>query len=60
MRKIILCGIMCTVLLLIFSASGMAQAISRNTKAFSLGMRSTVSLFSDDGNGIGTGGQFRI
>lgn len=51
---------MCTVLLLIFSASSMAQAVSRITKAFSLGMRSTVSLFSDDGNGIGTGGQFRI
>jgi hypothetical protein len=29
-------------------------------KWFSLGMRSTGSIFSDDGFGIGTGGQFRI
>lgn len=31
-----------------------------NRKWFSLGMRSTASVFSDDGFGIGTGGQFRI
>ncbi|GAB4449628.1 MAG: hypothetical protein OHK0036_06870 [Bacteroidia bacterium] len=31
-----------------------------NKKWFSLGMRSTMSVFSDDGFGIGTGGQFRV
>ena len=32
----------------------------KHSKSFSLGMRSTISLFSDDGVGIGSGGQFRI
>jgi hypothetical protein len=32
----------------------------KHSKSFSLGMRSTISLFSDDGTGIGSGGQFRI
>ncbi len=27
---------------------------------FSLGVRSTISLFDHDGTGLGTGGQFRI
>lgn len=31
-----------------------------NTRWFSLGGRSTTSLFSDDGSGLGTGGQFRV
>jgi hypothetical protein len=60
MRNIILCGIISTMLLVVLSAKSKAQPITRNTKAFSLGMRSTVSLFNDDGTGIGTGGQFRI
>jgi len=31
-----------------------------NSGWFSLGGRSTISAFGDEGNGIGTGGQFRI
>lgn len=31
-----------------------------NSGMFSLGVRSTANLFSDDGFGLGTGGQFRI
>lgn len=32
----------------------------KNSGWFSLGARSTASTFGDEGNGIGTGGQFRI
>ncbi len=50
--------------LILFSFSVVVSASSvnnfRSTKSFSLGMRSTVSMFSDDGVGMGTGGQFRI
>lgn len=37
-----------------------AQEKNSNSGWFSLGGRSTVSLFDHDGAGIGTGGQFRI
>lgn len=36
------------------------ETIPNNAGWFSLGARSTFSLFSSDGAGIGTGGQFRI
>lgn len=32
----------------------------KNSGWFSLGARSTISTFSDEGNGVGSGGQFRI
>ena len=34
--------------------------VNTDDSRFSLGVRSTFSAFSDDGNGLGTGGQFRI
>lgn len=36
------------------------EKVSPHNKWFSLGVRSTVSLFDRDGNGLGTGGQFRV
>jgi len=51
-------------LVLSFSQTGVAQAIINKNDAqsgwFSLGGRSTLSLFDGDGAGLGTGGQFRI
>jgi hypothetical protein len=51
-----------------FAHAASAQTDSSKTKAalksnagwFSLGARNTLSVFSSDGSGIGTGGQFRI
>jgi hypothetical protein len=37
-----------------------SQQANNNAGWFSLGVRSTVSAFSHDGTGLGTGGQFRI
>ncbi|MDZ4665801.1 MAG: hypothetical protein SGJ15_13060 [Bacteroidota bacterium] len=48
---------------LFFLCSLSSQTDETNTKNggwFSLGARSTLSAFSDEGAGIGTGGQFRI
>ncbi len=45
-------------ILLLGAVSGFAQV--NNKGWFSLGARSTVSSFSHDGFGLGTGGQFRI
>lgn len=53
----------CIMVIVIYSGQELqAQNIelSDNTGWFSLGGRSTLSLFSDDGSGVGTGGQFRI
>ena len=36
------------------------QIVNKNERWFSLGGRSTVSMFDQDGSGLGTGGQFRI
>jgi hypothetical protein len=36
------------------------KTVTSRSGWFSLGGRSTLSAFSDDGNGLGTGGQFRI
>lgn len=36
------------------------STVKNNAGWLSLGMRSTMSVFSDDGFGLGTGGQFRI
>lgn len=53
------------VLIVVFMALNSFGQDSTKTSAskagwFSLGARSTLSAFSDDGNGLGTGGQFRI
>ncbi len=48
------------IFLLLVVSNIIAQNDSINKKYFSLGMRSTISGFSNDGWGIGTGGQFRI
>ncbi|GAB4209862.1 MAG: hypothetical protein Fur0023_22230 [Bacteroidia bacterium] len=47
------------IFLIFLSCSFFAQSDDTG-KWFSLGVRSTASIFSDDGLGIGTGGQFRI
>ncbi len=47
------------VLALLFLFTSRAQT-SSNSGWFSLGARSTVSAFSHEGLGVGTGGQFRI
>ncbi|GIV29449.1 MAG: hypothetical protein KatS3mg028_0515 [Bacteroidia bacterium] len=51
---------MLRVIVLIFLGYGVLAQSDDNRKWFSLGMRSTASVFSDDGLGIGTGGQFRV
>ena len=48
----------CILLLITITASPQAQ--DKNGGSFSLGVRSTVSTFSHEGFGLGTGGQFRI
>lgn len=48
----------CILLLITITASPKAQ--DKNGGSFSLGVRSTVSTFSHEGFGLGTGGQFRI
>lgn len=48
-----------TLTALLFICNTQAQP-ANSGKWFSLGMRSTASIFSNDGFGIGTGGQFRI
>ena len=48
---------MTLVVLLIASHCCLAQS---EVGQFSLGVRSTFSLFDHDGAGLGTGGQFRI
>lgn len=48
-------------LLFLFTANSQEQTELKSNKGyFSLGGRSTLSAFSDEGSGIGTGGQFRI
>jgi hypothetical protein len=47
-------------LLLIYCRNVFSQNEQEIRNWFSLGMRSTISGFSDDGWGLGTGGQFRI
>lgn len=47
-------------LLFCFTAKSQDTPVKSNAGYFSLGARSTISSFSDEGNGIGTGGQFRI
>src|SRR5690242_13316335 len=44
------------------TVSGQAQKVSTSSKSgwFSLGGRNTLSTFTHDGTGFGTGGQFRI
>lgn len=44
---------------LLFQLQGWTQ-VKTDDSRFSLGVRSTFSAFSDDGQGLGTGGQFRI
>lgn len=51
--------------LLVFSTTTNAQVATENSSKnnagwFSLGARSTISLFDHDGAGLGSGGQFRI
>ena len=50
--------------LLLLSLSDFGQESTKTSTAnsgwFSVGARSTLSAFSSDGNGLGTGGQFRI
>jgi opacity protein-like surface antigen len=51
-------------LLLVFNSALKGQISSPKTMSdagvFSLGVRSTLSLFDHDGSGLGSGGQFRI
>jgi hypothetical protein len=53
-----LCGLLITSFSYAQNDSGFSE--KSNTGMFSLGWRSTVSLFDHDGTGHGTGGQFRI
>ena len=53
------------IILLLFALNASAQQKDtvpdfKNAGWFSLGARSTASTFGDEGNGIGSGGQFRI
>lgn len=47
-------------ILLLITITVNSQAQDKNGGSFSLGVRSTVSTFSHEGFGLGTGGQFRI
>jgi len=55
-------GILFLSLLFLFSARAQTSVETKtsNVGYFSLGGRSTISAFGDEGSGIGTGGQFRI
>lgn len=48
------------IILVMFCFQLVAQEFNASKKWFLLGMRSTASIFSQDGAGIGVGGQFRI
>ncbi|MCX7728890.1 MAG: hypothetical protein N2203_05400 [Bacteroidia bacterium] len=56
MRHFLIFAFICIIL----CANYKSQTNIENKKWFSLGMRSTLSTFSHDGTGLGTGGQFRI
>lgn len=54
-----------SIILLLFCLNSNAQVVDNTTSKnnagwFSLGARSTLSLFDHDGAGLGSGGQFRI
>ncbi len=55
-------GIALAIQIMAFAQEIRKEALEPNDHSgfFSLGVRSTTSVFSDDGFGLGTGGQFRI